>query len=137
MFEIGMNYAGKGAREVTGDKNIGFSKYVARLGYIEFPFLLKFELKRFAVEGGLSIGFLVFGKEFFNGDLQESPTKYKRYEFAGILGASYMFNDQWGVEIRSQTSLLPIRTPTDGVFYSNGQGQYNIVISFTVRYFMW
>jgi hypothetical protein len=137
MFEIGMNYAGKGARENSGDKNVGYNKYVSRLGYIEFPFLIKFRLKKFEVEAGLSIGFLLFGKEYFNGDLQKSPTKYKRYEFAGILGASYMFNDQWGLEIRSQTSLLPIRTPTEGVFYTNGQGQYNIVISFTVRYFIW
>jgi hypothetical protein len=137
MLEIGMNYAGKGAREVTGDKNVGFSKYVSRLGYIEFPFLIKFRLKKFDIEAGLSIGFLLFGNEYLNGNLQESSAKYKSYEFAGILGASYSFNDKWAVEIRSQTSLLPIRTPTDNVYYSNGQGQYNIVLSFTVRYFMW
>jgi len=135
-FEIGMNYAAKGSRENSGDNNIGYNKYVARLGYIEFPFVVKYRLNKFDIEAGLSIGFLLFGNEFVNGDKQQSVTDFKKFEFAGILGASYMFNEKWGIEFRSQTSLLPIRTPTDGVFYTNGQGQYNIVMSFAVMYYI-
>ena len=137
IFEIGMNYAAKGAREVSGDKNVGFSKYVSKLGYMEFPVVLKYRLDKFDFEAGLSFGFLLFGNEFLNGNKQQSPTKYKPFEFAGIIGINYMFTDKFGLDLRSQTSLLPIRTPTDGVFYTNGLAQYNIVMSFTVRYFMW
>lgn len=135
--EIGMNYAAKGARQNSGDKNVGYSKYVARLGYIEFPVIIKIRFSKFDVEAGLSFGFLLFGSEFLNGDKQQSPTAYKPFEFAGIIGVNYMFNDKLGVNLRSQTSLLPIRIPTDNVFYTNGQAQYNIVMTFTVRYFMW
>lgn len=135
--EIGMNYAGKGARENSGDKNVGFNKYVSRLGYIEFPVIIKFRIQKFDIEAGLSFGFLLFGEEFVNGDKQQSPTNYESFEFAGIIGVNYMFNEKFGLNLRSQTSILPIRTPTENVFYSNGQGQYNIVISFAVRYFMW
>jgi len=135
--EIGMNYAAKGARENSGDKNVGFNKYVARLGYIEFPVILKIRFSKFDIEAGLSFGFLLFGSEFLNGNKQISPTEYKPFEFAGIIGVNYMFNDKLGINLRSQTSLLPIRTPTEGVFYTNGQAQYNIVMTFAVRYFMW
>lgn len=135
--EIGMNYAAKGARENGGDDQVGYNKYVARLRYLEFPFIVKYRFKKFDIEAGLSIGFLLFGNEYVNGDLQQSDTKFKKYEFAGIIGVSYMFNEKIGLNIRSQTSLLPIRTPSDGVFYTNGQGQYNILLSFSVRYFMW
>ena len=135
--EIGMNYAAKGAREVSGDKNVGFSKYVAKLGYMEFPVVLKFRISGFDIEAGLSVGFLLFGSEFLNGNEQQSPTEYESFEFAGIIGVNYMFTDKFGLDLRSQTSIFPIRTPTDGVFYTNGQAQYNIVMTLAVRYFMW
>ena len=135
--EIGMNYAAKGSRETSRDKNDVYNKYVMRLGYIEFPILIKYRYKDFDFELGPSVGFLIHSKELDQYGEQTSPTEFKKYEFAGIIGVNYMVNDNLGVNVRSQTSLLPIRTANDGVYYMNGEGQYNIVVTFTVRYFMW
>ena len=135
--ELGMNYAGKGAREVSRDKNDVFNKYVMRLGYLEFPLVIKFNLKKWDFELGPSFGFLLFGKEFDQYGEQNSPTAFKKYELAGIVGVNFMANEKLGFNLRSQTSILPIRTPNDNVYYTIGQAQYNIVLSLTVRYFVW
>ncbi len=135
--EIGMNYAGKGSKETSRDKNDVFNKYVMRLGYIEFPVLVKFRIQKFDFELGPSFGFLIHSKELDQYGEQQSPTEFEKFELAGIIGVNYMFNESLGINIRSQTSILPIRKPNDGVYYTNGQAQYNIVISFAVRYFMW
>lgn len=135
--EIGMNYAAKGSREVNRDKNDVYNKYVMRLGYIEFPVIIKFRLQKFDFELGPSFGFLIYGKEFDQYGEQQSPTEFERFELAAIIGVNYMFNEKLGLDLRSQTSILPIRTPNDGVYYTNGQAQYNIVLSLAVRYFMW
>ena len=137
LLEIGMNYAGKGSREVNRDKNDVYNKYVMRLGYIEFPVIVKFRLHKFDFELGPSFGFLIHSKELDQYGEQQSPTEFKKFELAGIIGVNYMFNEKLGLDLRSQTSILPIRTPNEGVYYTNGQAQYNIVISLAVRYFMW
>jgi hypothetical protein len=135
--EIGMNYAAKGSRETSRDKNDIYNKYVMRLGYIEFPVIIKFRINKFDFELGPSFGFLIYSKELDQYGEQQSPTEFEKFELAGIIGLNYMFNEKLGLDLRSQTSLLPIRKPSDGVYYTNGQAQYNIVLSLTVRYFMW
>lgn len=135
--EIGMNYAGKGSKETSRDKNDVYNKYVMRLGYIEFPVIVKIRIQKFDFELGPSFGFLIFSKELDQYGEQQSPTEFKKFELAVIVGVNYMFNEKLGLNLRSQNSIFPIRTPTDGVYYTNGQGQYNIVLSLAVRYFMW
>ena len=135
--EIGMNYAGKGSRETSRDKNDVYNKYVMRLGYLEFPVIVKFRFHKFDFELGPSFGFLLFSKELDQYGEQQSATEFKNFELAVIIGVNYMFNEKLGLDLRSQTSILPIRTPNEGVYYTNGQAQYNIVISLAVRYFMW
>jgi hypothetical protein len=135
--EVGMNYAGKGSKETSRDENDVYNKYVMRLGYIEFPVIVKIRIQKFDFELGPSFGFLIFSKELDQYGEQQSPTEFKKFELAIIVGVNYMFNEKLGLNLRSQNSILPIRTPNDGVYYTNGQAQYNIVLSLAVRYFMW
>jgi hypothetical protein len=137
LFETGMQYVAKGSRSVKRDNQDIVHKYVMRLGYIEFPVLLKFRIEKWDFELGPSFGFLLHSKELDQFGEQQSPTSFEPFELAVTVGVNYMVNEQVGVNLRHVNSIFPIRTPTDGVYYTNGQAQYNIVLTLAVRYFMW
>jgi len=134
--EVGMTYVTKGSKEqqVSGQAYYG---YKMTLGYIEFPFILKFRMHEWDIELGLSGGFLLHSKE--ENIWQEeafSDSEFETFEFAAIIGVNYSFDDKWGLNLRSSNSILPIRYPTDNVYHPPLYGQRNIVLTLAVRYFV-
>jgi hypothetical protein len=136
LGEVGMSYVMKGSKE-NQTNNQAFNGYKLTLGYIEFPILVKYRWKSFQFEIGPSLGILVNSNEknLYQNDIQ-SITPFETFELAGIIGVNYSFTDKWGLDLRMSNSLIPIRYPTENVYYTYNQAQYNNVLSLCVRYFI-
>jgi len=134
--EIGFTYVMKGSKENFSD-NVSYDGYKMTLGYIDFPFLAKISFHKFDVEFGLAIGILVNSNEQnWYQDPAYSSAQFETFDFSGIVGVNYNFNDTWGLDLRSENSIIPIRYPTDNVYHPPLYGQRNIILTLAVRYFI-
>jgi len=136
IWEIGMSYVMKGSKE-TQKKNVTYNGYKMTLGYLEFPFLVKFRMHEWDIEFGLSGGILLHSNEQnLWQDEAYSSAQFETFEFAGIIGVYYSINETWGLNLRSSNSIIPIRYPTDNVYHPPLYGQRNIILTFAVRYYV-
>ena len=135
-WEIGMTYVGKGSKEQFFT-NASYNGYKMTLGYIELPVVVKYGSNKWDFELGLSFGILVHSKEEnrYNDEVY-SDSEFEQFEFAGLVGFNYFFTEELAGNIRVSTSILPIRYPTDNVYYPPLYGQRNNLIIFAVRYFV-
>lgn len=135
-WEIGMTYVMKGSKEQFFT-NASYNGYKLTLGYVELPVLVKYGVKKWDFEIGLSFGILVNSKEEnrYN-DQVYSASEFEQFEFAGLIGFNYFFTEKVAGNIRLSTSILPIRYPTDNVYHPPLYGQRNNVLTFAVRYFI-
>jgi len=93
--EIGMTYVMKGSKEPQRSGQT-YNGYKMTLGYIEFPFIVKFRMHEWDIEFGLSGGILIHSKE--ENLWQEeafSEAQFETFEFAAIIGVNYSFDDKW------------------------------------------
>lgn len=133
--EIGMTYVMKGSKE-TQKQNQVYNGYKMTLGYVEFPFLIKYRANKWDFELGLSMGILVnSNEETWMGD-SFSASEFQFFELAVVVGVIYTLNEKWGLNLRSSNSIIPIRYPSDNVYHRACYGQRNIDLTFAVRYFI-
>lgn len=136
IWEIGMTYVMKGSKE-TQQKNVSYNGYKMTLGYVEFPFIVKFRMHEWDIEFGLSAGILMHSnEENLWQDEAYSSAQFEPFELAGIIGVNYSLNEKWGLNLRSSNSIFPIRYPTDNVYHPPLYGQRNIILTFAVRYYI-
>jgi len=134
--EIGMVYSMKGSKETKNQDQV-YNGYKMTLGYVEFPFLIKYRVNKWDFELGLSAGVLVNSNEQnLWQDNAYSSAKFRTFELAVVVGVIYALNDKWGLNLRSSNSIMPIRVPSDDVYTPTCYGQRNIVLTFAVRYFI-
>lgn len=130
-----LRYAQKGSYKKSSTEAATF--YRIRLHYFEMPVLFGYKFSSgFQVNGGLSIGYLSKAEEMNElGSFPEDDLNaFKKYEFAGLLGLDYIYNERWSLGAYFSYSILPIRPHKGNITYRLSKGQYNRVLELVVRY---
>jgi hypothetical protein len=131
-FQMEMIFIQKGSRRPTDDFN---TFYRLRVHYIEVPLLVQYHTsKKFALYAGPSYGALVFSAEDDQFGVYKNRPPFKKYEFAGNAGLLYSLSDRWTFDGRYSHSISTIRPYPGGLTTFFDQGQYNVVIEFTLLY---
>ena len=89
------------------------SFYRMRLNYCEIPLFLGYRLRNgFNPLVGLSGGYLIKGKEMneFGEFPPEDIQKFKKFEFAGLVGLEYNRSERWAFYLVYSYSFFPIRS---------------------------
>ena len=129
-WEFGLVYNQKGSY-LGGDAS---RQYLLNLHYVEAPFSLRKYVKALWIEAGVSFGALLGFKETaFQSPVNDSRD-FGKYEFAGFVGALYEFKPRLALLGRFSNSILPIREHRAGATYLWNLGQYNTVITMSLRY---
>jgi len=131
----GVEYIEKGS---VANKQTPGVYYESRLQYVQMPAWLTYQpAARWGIEMGLSIGYLKRGEEDKDGfGLVPASPPFNQWEVSGIAGLNVAFTQRWIGELRFHYSLFPVRShPGDQTYYLN-RGQYNNVLSLSVRYLL-
>lgn len=129
----------KGAREGQNDSTGFNTGYKLRLNYIEVPLVYIFHWKDLAFEIGLGADILVSKKETDNGGNRDSPFNYHRFSMMGLIGVTYNFSENWGINFRSNNSITPISDGTaagqkPSIAALGGYGMRNDILTFALVY---
>jgi hypothetical protein len=137
-LQMELTYFQKGSRENPTEKN-GYDYFLFRADYIEMPVLYQYKMgkdKRFTIEAGPSVGFVV--SYFEENEVQEESDKagYNRPAAVSLqfnLGLRWMIGPHFGIDFRTHNSLLNIRKEVlDGYvrrFWNYGQFHDALVLS--------
>lgn len=147
-FEI--TYTQKGSRKVPHPDKGDYSDYKLNLNYAEVPLLLKYNFSaadssnaqrmKFALEGGLAVGALVYSNEEIAGGQLPGGTPFQRYDYSIVLGLSYFLTEHIGFDVRTEYSMVPVRKGGTSSYYPNWTykifkpGYYNNLLVFSLRY---
>lgn len=134
-FEI--NLLQKGSIRRPDPENNDYRKYKMALLYTQIPVFVRYHVNdKMAFLAGPAFGVLLSAREFnFDGRIPTDP-KFNTFELSAILEFQYRLSDKFTAGIRTNRSLLPIRTR--GEIESNflkGK-QYNMTLGLYVYYFI-
>ena len=128
----------KGSRKNPNYEKGYDTAYLFRTNYVELPILYQFVInKRFQVEVGPSIGFLISYFESFNGsELYPNTNPPARSTLQINLGLYITLTQRWKVNLRTNNSLLNIRshTVTGDVWRFWTYGQFNDCLVLSLIY---
>lgn len=147
-FEI--MYIQKGSRKVPHPDKGDYADYSLNLNYAEVPILLKYNFSmgdtsndhrmKFALEGGLAIGALVYSKEADAFGPVSGGTPFQKTDYAVLLGLNYFLAEHIGFDVRTEYSIIPVRKGGTSSYYQNWTykifkpGYYNNLLVFSLRY---
>ena len=128
-------FSQKGSQKKTSEDNPDIFKL--RYNYICLPLFVDFKqlgpsLKKISIRVALSNNLRVTSKVNYGFGWDENTIK--PWELSAVAGINYKFNDQLGIMIRHENSLLSIGTPAKNSFYKINRGLYNRLVSFVVSY---
>ena len=135
-----LNFIMKGCKhlpQTDESGNMSGDKYVLQLMYGEIPVVGKWKFyKGFELEAGPAFGVLFknYEVEKVNDILQIGAPLFSRFEFAGLLGISYLFFNHIGLSLRYEVSFLPVRKYSAFHFMYLLVGQHNQSFCFSVYY---
>lgn len=132
-----LKFTEKGSHKKTDPENDDYELYKARLGYIEMPFLLNWKyFENVSFDIGPSIGYLMYAKE--ENEYGEFPPEdvkdFNSFEFGGNANVNYHFDPHFILQLAFFYSIIPVREHAGGGTYYLNRGQYNNMISFSLRY---
>ena len=128
-------YIGKGSRKTADPEKGDYFEYRMSLHYIEVPVMLCYHYKtKFIFQAGPSFGTLLSSSEEDQYGPIPDPRPFYKTEFSFVGGLDYLLSDKLMINVRSDNSILPIRRHPLGIVYGLNRGQYNTVITFTLRY---
>jgi hypothetical protein len=137
--QMELQYSGKGSRKLANPDIGDYITFEIRMHYVEAAFLGRANYKRFYFELGETIGILGRVREWdVNGEI--TPTGYRRWETALIIGAGISLNDHLGIDFRYTNSLVPVKKFGSSASYPNfilnffNKGYYNNVLGLSVFY---
>lgn len=133
-FQFEIAFSQKGARDIANPAKGDFISYDLRLNYIEVPVFIRPQFRGFTLDFGLSFARLInFSEEDQNGP--RIPVRpFRNFEFAGLIGAGYEFNDRISFSVRALRSLLPVREHQSSQRFWWNPGQLNSVLCFAAYY---
>ncbi len=130
--QMEMVFIQKGSRMPTDDYN---QYYLMRLSYIEVPVSVNYHLNnKFGIFGGLSFGVLINNEESTQAGVIYEPPPFKKTELAFHGGLLYAMSDNWSLDFRYSHSITTIRPYVAGYTTFFDQGQYNVLIEFSLMY---
>jgi len=143
LIQPELNFIMKGCKHVPKTDESGIpvgsfkEHYVLQLMYLQLPVLAKWRFYRgFELEFGPAFGVLLQTTDVEKVDrfINVGAPPFARFEFSGIIGLGYLFFNHLGVNIRYESSLLPVRKPraADWMYLLNGQ--HNQTFAFSVYY---
>ena len=109
------------------------------LSYVEIPLLLKYQQSRtIGIEGGIETAFLISSSEnnIYGQNRYNSKREFNTTDIGIFIGLHYFINPRLILNSRISNSILPIRAHASGSTYKLNKGQYNSVLSFSVRYIL-
>lgn len=127
---ISMHYTNKGSAKPADPKNGDNDQFFYKLNYIDIPVMAEYQMDRALFHFGLYAGVLVKQSQEYNGSSSSPSPLFEPLDIGGTLGAGYELNDNWTIELRGQTSIIPTRpspNPTNTWSYYE-QGNYNQVL---------
>lgn len=136
-FDLGfeINLLQKGSIRRPNPEAGDYDEYKMALLYAQIPVFLRYHAnEKLAFLAGPVIGFLLSAKESdFNGPIPTEPD-FNRIEFSGILEIQYSPTPKLTVGIRTDQSLLPIRSKGTGNSNRLIGRQYNSVLGLYVYF---
>lgn len=135
VLQMELSYIQKGSRENPNYEKEKFDSYIMKLGYVELPFLYRMIYnERLNFETGLSMNFLLHHYERYNSEELFSP--FAKSNLCFILGLSYNLNERIRVNLRTNNSILSIRTErvNGDVWRFFDHGQYSDALVFSLYY---
>jgi hypothetical protein len=112
------------------------NSYRVQLMYAQMPVLVKWKIiTGFELEFGPTFGILFKDRdvEWFNKLRESGHQPFQRFEFSAMIGIGYLFNNHYGVSLRYESSLMPVRKFGDDFFFFF-RGQYNQSFVFSAYY---
>lgn len=132
QFEI--LFIQKGSKFI-GDANKGDMRfYYLQLNYIEVPVLLQYEHKKFVLEIGPGVGYLINSYEEDEIGVVVNANPFYTMEVSGSIGINYQIYKNLGINWRFTNSITPIRNFASGASTVGNPGQRNNVLAFTLTY---
>ncbi len=137
LLELSYIQKGKGSYNESDG-----STYKIRLNYMQVPLAARYQLSPvFSLETGLSMAFLFSYQFFENGENNNEHRPYTPYwyDLDWLLGASYVINDEWTVNLRFTYSIFPMGDRIEEDTYrpnlwQNPGGQYNHSLALALQY---
>lgn len=130
-LQLEFNYVQKGSRENPDSVNL--RSYILRLHYAEVHCYYKYDIEKFTLEAGPSLGYLMHSYEEADGWILEQP--FNPLDFSLNIGLYYRISEKLQFNVRySNTIIFPVRDSPYGDTYFLRKGQYNEVLSFTFHY---
>jgi hypothetical protein len=140
LIQPELNFIMKGCKhtpKTDENGNMQGDLYVLQLMYGQIPVLAKWRFYRgFEFEFGPAVGILfqTTDVEKINTYPQVGAPPFARFEFSGIIGLGYLFFNHFGVNLRYDASLLPVRKPRNADWLYLLRGQHNQTFVFSVYY---
>lgn len=134
-LQMELTYFQKGSRE-NPDSTNNFNAYLLRLNYIEIPLLYQFKLNKWIFFGGPSVGFNIGYHEEINGQTDFNDNLPATATLQINLGFRFFISESFGVDFRTNNSLLNIRqnNVSGDVWRFWGYGQFNDALVISVFY---
>mgnify|MGYP001553610058 CR=1 FL=1 len=128
-------FSNKGELKNPDPENSDFTRYKLGMNYIEMPVMIRWNrLRRFGVELGLSLGYLLnYTEEDFQGTITIARP-FEPIEFAGIVGFYVPLDEHFSAAIRFSNSIWRVRRHNQGSVFWPNFGQLNSVINFSISY---
>jgi hypothetical protein len=140
VVQMELEYFQKGSRKNPKPDKDDYTSYLFRVNYIELPVLYQYVAsERIKVEIGPSAGFLVgYYEEKDEEEISDEPgyNKPAPVTLQLNLGMYFYLLDNWAVSLRTNNSLLNIRTQSreGDVIRLWGYGQFNDCLVLTLNY---
>ncbi len=131
-------YTGKGASDrFSFLDSVSNQSYEVQLHYLELPVYLTYKVgANLFVEGGLSLGYLLSSKIYdpYNNTFSDPERKFKSYDVDGLIGARFLWNEHWSMNLRLSYSLIPFYKPEGSI--SNRQSFHNNTLELGFFYYL-
>ena len=134
-FQIEISYFSKGASSGIIKDVYQENYYRLRLRYIQVPVTGQISINdRMKAELGPSFGYLMGAAEDDGNGYVPAQISFRDFEFSGLLGFTYLLNDNIGLNARFCYSIIPIyEDPGEQVYYLE-RDLYNNSLVFGVYY---
>ena len=136
-FDAGfeLNVFQKGSIRRPDPENGDYRKYKMALFYAEVPVFIRYRLSdKFGLLAGPAFGVLLSAKEFdFDGQIPTDPD-FNSFDLSAIFEVQYQFSERLRAGIRTERSLLPIRSKGDTNYNHLKGRQYNLTLGLNLYY---
>ena len=141
-----MNYIQKGSNNPEMNKEYERGLEVRpdiSLSYLEVPISINYhQNEKMSFEAGVQTAFLIsakdnyWGRSYSSDDPDNPHGSFYKNDIGAFIGMSYSLGNKNNLNTRIGNSLFPIRPHSGGATYKLNRGQYNLVLSFTIQYYL-